>query len=475
MVKRSDSGPFDLLRHFTGASFAIVLLTTLGAGVASAQLVRAVFAEMERDDAMNVGEYFVTEFAQDGYTREVWGKVPIPDAARERALADMNNFDLNEVKLLDPDGDELLTLLAPEQTTSARWADGLASARSGRVATRWEAVGGWTSILFSSHPSGAIETYVPISRHGSVVAVVKLRHNLDPAIAASRRSLFLIVALSGLAGLAIFGALTLLIWRADRVIRRQHAEIVEARSRLEERNRRLEEMEERKDRFYAAFSHDLRSPLVSSQAGIRLTLADPAARLGERHREMLSDSSRSIEEVLALIGNLLDIACLEAKAETLDTTPLDLGALLRRVIATHGPMAEARAVSIETSIPPGPVIVDGDRLKLNRVFANLLSNAIKHGGGRPVKVSLEESPGVTRVSVEDEGPGVPAELRDAVFERFKRVPGSSDAGAGLGLAIVREFVVRHGGSVACESEAGRGSRFVVTLPAPTPGRDLLAS
>jgi signal transduction histidine kinase len=464
-VKGSDSSPFNLLRYFTGASFAVVLVTTLGAGIASAQLARAVFAEMERDDASNLVEYFITEFAQDGYTRDRWGTAPIPPDAQERALSDMRNFDLTELKLLAPDGSELHAFLAPGQQSSPSWVDGLAEARAGRVALRWEAVGGWRSILFSSHPSGAIETYVPVSQNGTVVAIAKIRHNLSPVITASQKSLFVIVALSGLAGLAIFAALTLLIRRADRIIRRQHAELAAARARLEERNRRLEEMERKKDHFYAALSHDLRSPLVSAQAGHRLVLADPSARVGERERDILLDSARSIQEVLAIIGNLLDMARVEALADSLEKQPIDVKELLASVVATHRLTAAAHAVAIETSFPPEGVVVDGDRLKLVRVFANLLSNAIKHAAGRPVKVVLDTMPDGARITVHDDGPGIPVEHREAVFERFARVPGTPDDGAGLGLAIVREFVARHGGSVTCESEPGRGTSFVVDLPA----------
>jgi len=459
VVERSDSRPFGLLRYFAGAGLAVVLVSTLAAGVASALLVRAVFAEMERDDAANLGEYFITEFAHAGYTRDVWGAGGLTREARVRALSDMRNFGLTELKLLDPEGRELQALLAPGEQPGPRWTEGFERARSGRVALRWDAVGGWQSILFSAHPAGAIESYVPVRENGTVVAIVKSRHDLEPVIAASQRSLFVIVALSGLAGFAIFGVLSLLVWRADRIIRRQHAV--------------LAEIERRKDRFYTALSHDLRSPLVSSQAGIHLALSDLSAQLEPRQREFLADSSRSIDEVLKLIGNLLDVARVGAPGDALDKRELDLNGLLEEVVAMHRPMAAARSVAIETSIPPGIVVV-GDRLKLKRVFANLLSNAIKHALGGPVRVALEKRSDGARITVHDDGAGVPVELREAVFERFARVPGTADDGAGLGLAIVREFVVSHGGQVRCESEPGHGTNFVVELPTEAPEKERLA-
>jgi signal transduction histidine kinase len=383
----------------------------------------------------------------------------MPSDVRQRAVADMANFDLAELKLLDPDGREFRTLVAPGHEPSPRWEDGLAQARLGRVALRWDAVGGWRSILLSSRPKGAIETYIPVSELGRVVGIVKIRHNLDPVMAASQRSLFVIVGLSGLAGLAICGALTLIVWRADRIIRRQHAA--------------LAELERRKDQFYAALSHDLRSPLVSSQAGIRLALSDLSSGLEPQQREFLTDSSRSIDEVLRIIANVLDMARIEARGDALEARDLDLKELLEDVVAVHRPMAAAHSVSIETAISPG-VVVMGDGLKLTRVFSNLLSNAIKNAAGRPVRVVLEGSPDGARIIVHDDGAGVPLELRETVFERFARVPGSVDNGAGLGLAIVREFVSRHGGRVRCESEPGHGTSFVVDLPAPSPEAERLA-
>lgn len=453
-MRGAGSSPFNLLRYFAGASFAIVLVTTLVAGIASAALVRAVFTQMERDDAENVAQYFITEFAQDGFTRDRWGAGTMPPEARRRALLDMRNFDLLELKLLAPDGRELETLIAPGRTASDRWAEGLDQARAGRVALRWEAAGGWRSVLFSARPSGAIESYVPILESGAVVAVAKVRHDLEPAVTAAQKSLFVIVALSGAAGFAIFGALTLLVHRADRIIRRQHAQI--------------QEIKRRKDQVYAACSHDLRSPLVSARAGMRLALEDPGTPLRPQQREILEDCARSLDEVLDLIGTLLDIARFEQVADRVDIRPVDLADVLERAVATHRMAAAAHGVEILTTFPDAPVVVEGDRATLGRVFGNLLSNAIKHASGRPVRVTLDSEPGHARVCVADEGPGIAPEHRETLFQRFRRGPDEREEGAGLGLAIVREFVVGHGGSVTCESEPGRGTRFVVLLPSHPP-------
>jgi signal transduction histidine kinase len=146
---------------------------------------------------------------------------------------------------------------------------------------------------------------------------------------------------------------------------------------------------------------------------------------------------------------------------------LDLVGVLADVVATHRRMAAARSVPIVTAFPEGEVRIDGDRIQLARTFANLVSNAIKHAEGRPVRVGLERRGDGARVVVSDEGPGIPEADRKRVFDRLVRGTAESDAGAGLGLAIVREFVARHGGQVTLESGPAGGARFVVDLPGDT--------
>ncbi len=460
----SASAPFDLLRWFTKASFGVILVMALGAGLASAVLVRAVFLHMEADEADSLGEYFVTEFAAAGYDRSSWGRVPIPVAARSRALADMRNFDVAELRLLSRGGRPLETLVASGRAPSDVWEYGLAEAREGRVALRWEDTSGLVPLLLSTKPSGTLETYAPVREGGGVAAVVKVRRDLGAVVATTRKTLLAIVGLSAAAGIAIFGALTLLVRRADATLRWQHRAISAARASLEERNRRLEEVDRKKDEFYAACGHDLRGPLLSAHAGARLLLADPEVALTALHREILEDARRSVEGVLELIGNLLAAARAEALADDLELERLDLAALLRGVIAAHRTLAAARGIPISGPTAEDAVWIVGDRLKLVRVFSNLLFNAIKHAGGKPIRVAVASSPEGARVTVKDEGTGIPPEVRARLFRPFARGRGEAEDGAGLGLAIVRDFVARHGGSVRFESEPGRGTVFVVEFP-----------
>ena len=136
---------------------------------------------------------------------------------------------------------------------------------------------------------------------------------------------------------------------------------------------------------------------------------------------------------------------------------------MRNVVARVRP-----GLDIETD---GPQPMRGDRRRLERVVENLAFNAERHGRGL-VRVAVCRRPGVARLEVDDAGPGVPAEDRERVFERFARVTGRDrhldDTGSGLGLALVAQHVTLHGGQVRVEDRPGGGARFVVELPAGDP-------
>jgi signal transduction histidine kinase len=140
---------------------------------------------------------------------------------------------------------------------------------------------------------------------------------------------------------------------------------------------------------------------------------------------------------------------------------VEAAAELEPVISGHDLVLDAR-----------PALVDGARDELHRLALNLMENAVKHTPeGTQIRASVEQENGHVRLTVEDDGPGIPEELREKVFERFVRGTGDRGGSFGLGLSIVRAVAESHGGRVALETPNGRGTRFVVTLPvagAPAP-------
>ncbi len=216
-------------------------------------------------------------------------------------------------------------------------------------------------------------------------------------------------------------------------------------------------------RFAGDVSHELRSPLT--------TMANAAAVLHRRRDELTGTAGRALDLLLSEVGRfqrmVVDLMEITRDRQVTDDELeiVDLAELVGNVVASRpgGPPA------VEVG-HPAP-LVQGDRRRLDRVVANLLENADRYGGGA-VRVGVERQSGQARIEVDDRGPGVPAELRERIFERFSRggVAGrrGTEGGSGLGLALVAQHAERHGGRAWVEDRPGGGARFVVEVPAVDP-------
>ncbi|HYP47053.1 MAG TPA: HAMP domain-containing sensor histidine kinase [Thermoleophilaceae bacterium] len=217
---------------------------------------------------------------------------------------------------------------------------------------------------------------------------------------------------------------------------------------------------QRQRQFVADASHELRTPLTSILANLELLEAELA---GEQ-RDMAGSALRSSKRMRRLVADLLLLARADAGRRA-TTRPVDLAAVAAEAATEAGALSAEHPLSLDL---PEPVIVEGAGDDLHRLVANLVENALVHTPpGTPVTVSVRREGEAAVLEVADRGPGVPAEMRQRVFERFARAGGdSAPAGSsGLGLAIVRAVADAHGGRVElCETQ-GQGARFVVTLPA----------
>lgn len=222
----------------------------------------------------------------------------------------------------------------------------------------------------------------------------------------------------------------------------------------------LEARVRRDIRFAGDVSHELRSPLT--------TMANAAAVLERRRGELSGTAARAlglltgeVDRFQRMVVDLLEISRDDDPRADITET-IDLGDLVAAVLGSRGATSEPVLVRAA-----GPVPVTGDRRRLDRVVANLLDNADRYGGG-PTRVWVGHRQGWARLEVDDAGPGVPAELRTEIFERFSRGARAGhrgdDSGTGLGLALVAQHVDRHGGTVAVVDRPGGGARFVVELP-----------
>ncbi|WP_369255157.1 sensor histidine kinase [Geodermatophilus amargosae] len=218
---------------------------------------------------------------------------------------------------------------------------------------------------------------------------------------------------------------------------------------------------ERDARFVGDVSHELRSPLTSLVTSVEV-LATRQAELSPRSRQALDLVQQQLAAFRATLEDLLELARLDDDAAPDERPPVSLGALAREVLAVGG-----RPAALLRSDDDARTVVLGDKLQLERAVRNLLDNADRHAGG-PCRVGVERRDGSVVLTVDDAGPGVPAEDRERVFERFVRGPRAargSRTGAGLGLAIVAETAARHGGAAWCSAGPDGGARMTLSLPA----------
>jgi signal transduction histidine kinase len=231
------------------------------------------------------------------------------------------------------------------------------------------------------------------------------------------------------------------------------------RADLEAENARLRELVKLQSELVANIAHDLRTPLTSVLGFTELLLKrdfEEAAR--ERYLRIVNGEMRRFAN---LIDDLFDAQLLADGRGVLEFEHYDLGNLLREQVDLFRGQSDAHVIRLE--LPAQPLVVRADRARVARVIANLLSNAIKYSpGGGTITVSAEAGhDGPVRVSVRDDGLGIPPEQQHLVFGKFFRADASNKGikGAGLGLALCREIVQAHGGALGFDSAFGHGSTF----------------
>ena len=227
-------------------------------------------------------------------------------------------------------------------------------------------------------------------------------------------------------------------------------------------------LDDAKTNLVGTVSHELKSPLTTLRMAVYLLLEQKLEGLNATQRELLETARDEADRLLRILDSLLDLARLESGASSLAHAPVAVRELLDEVAAEARGFIEPAGLSLAVSLEPelAGASVNVDRGRLRHVFINLLTNAAKYSppGGR-ITLGVAAAPlGFIRFSVGDEGPGIPAEILPHVFDRFYRAPGQATPGVGLGLAIAREIVVAHGGSITCTSEPGRGTTFQFLVP-----------
>jgi signal transduction histidine kinase len=247
----------------------------------------------------------------------------------------------------------------------------------------------------------------------------------------------------------------------ERIQKQQSEQRLEAE--LQRRLRQLAEADRRKDEFLATLAHELRNPLAPLRNALHILRA---TRRPDRLQEMME---RQVQQMVRLVDDLLEVSRITRGKIELRKEPVELARLVRNAIETSGPLIEAARHELDVALPPDPLVLDGDPVRLAQVISNLLNNAAKYtdpGGRIWLTAAREGSEAVVRVR--DNGIGIPSDMLPGIFEMFAQVDrslGRSQGGLGIGLTLVRSLVELHGGSVGASSAGtGHGCEFAVRLP-----------
>jgi PAS domain S-box-containing protein len=228
-----------------------------------------------------------------------------------------------------------------------------------------------------------------------------------------------------------------------------------------------------RDTFLTTAAHELKTPLTVLLGNVQL-LERRLGRLGvlgERDERLLRVVGEQANRMNRLIAAMLDISRLQSRQLTIAVAPLDIAALVRRVVEDVRPTLIDHTISC--ALPDGQLVIEGDELRLEQVLQNLLGNAVKYSpAGGPIAVRLERRGGLVCVVVSDQGIGIPQHELPHLFERFYRaqnVDPRQISGMGIGLYVVRAIVELHGGTVQAASGDQGGSTFTICLPERQPG------
>ena len=264
--------------------------------------------------------------------------------------------------------------------------------------------------------------------------------------------------------------------RSIRYAIKQHAQEAELERKVRERTAelaesvaKLREADRRKDEFLATLAHELRNPLAPIRNALHLMGREPGEGPGRESDRAMAE--RQVAHMARLVDDLMDVSRIARGKVELRRGVVDLAGVARHALDVARPLAEGRGHALEARLPGGPLLLEGDAARLEQVLVNLLVNAAKYTdpGGR-ILLGVAREGGEAVVRVADTGIGIEPGMQREVFGRFvqaERRLDRSRGGLGLGLSLARSLVEMHGGSVEARSEGpGRGSEFVVRLPAP---------
>jgi signal transduction histidine kinase len=512
---------FRLLRYFSSLSLLIIVLVAGLLGVFYRQIILHELIALGESQNVVLTRTFANSLwlqfapfvtAAAGWSAEELRAHPETMQLRHAVRALMQGTSIVKVKVYNLDGLTVFSTDAKQIGEDKRGNAGFLAARAGQVASELTFRKTFSAFEQTIEDRNVLSSYLPIRRgepDGSIDGVFELYDDVTPLVRRIERTQRYVVLGVGLILMALYGVLFLIVRHGDRLIRRQHTALQEARDGLERRvaertaelvhtNARLEaEIVERtraeaelrafaaqlqrsnselQDFAYVA-SHDLQEPLRKVRAfGDRLQ-ATCGEVIGHRGRDYLDRMRQAAERMQILIEDLLTFSRLTTKAQPF--VPVALAQVADEVVSD----LEARIEHVGGRVEVGTLpTIEADPLQMRQLLQNLLGNALKfhrpevppvvklYSPSLPAPVITADGPSAPprccQLVVEDNGIGFDEKYLDRIFVPFQRLHGRGEyEGTGIGLAVCRKIAERHDGHITAHSAPGQGATFIVTLPA----------
>ena len=234
---------------------------------------------------------------------------------------------------------------------------------------------------------------------------------------------------------------------------------------LEDKSNKLKKLDQIKSQFVINVAHEFKTPLTIARECIDLMLEGHGGEVSPVQKEFLARGLKTLDRLIRLVTDLLDLAKIESGKMVMKRVEVDMPELVNEILATYEAEAAKKGLSLEKHIEESAGMIWADRDKISEVVINLLTNAIKYTpAGGSITVSLQGDQKKIRCDVRNSGPGIPKKFLRKIFDKFERVTAEKQEGTGLGLPIAKDIVSLHKGRLWVESEAGKGSVFIFTLP-----------
>lgn len=227
----------------------------------------------------------------------------------------------------------------------------------------------------------------------------------------------------------------------------------------------LKELDKRKSDFVANVSHEFKSPLAVIKESMELVIDGTAGEVNPKQKEILERGKRTIERLIRLVFDLLDLSKIEAGKIEIKREKVDILLLAEDILSAYETELSKKRIIFKKDIPADIGFLWADHDKISQAIINILNNSIKFTlAGGSIAFKVEGSDKNISFEISDTGPGIPKEYFQKIFDKFERITAEKQEGTGLGLPIAKDIVELHKGKIWVESEVGKGSKFIFTLP-----------